>query len=414
MNRLHPINIRTLAVQLLTLFALALALPVNAAAPSESEERRVELSWPERIAISTMQRSPEAWAMREHKNLSQPEWGYTYGLILMAFERLYQRTGKPEYLDYAKTYVDQLIDVDGQIKDYILWEYNIDSINAGKLLFFLYQKFDDERYLKAMRTLREQLRWHPRTHAGGFWHKRIYPWQIWLDGLYMGATYWAQYAATFDEPLASFDDIANQFKLIERKTRDGKTGLLYHAWDESKKQHWADPKTGLSPHFWSRAMGWYAMALVDTLEYMPRAHPDRDELIAIFNRLVTALQPYQDSTGLWYQVVDQGQREGNYLEASGSAMFAYSIARGVKRGYLGQDFLPMAERAYQGLVDNLVKVDADDGEVHLTNICGSAGLGGDPYRPGTYEYYISEPRRDNDPHGVGPFILAGLELEELE
>ncbi len=367
-------------------------------------------SWAERMALTVIQQSPEAWRMRDYKLLDSPKWAYTYGLTLFAMQKLYQETGDEKYLAYGKTYVDQLIDEDGNIKGYEIYEFNIDDVNAGKLLFLLYEKYDDERYLKAMKSLRTQLEWQPRTRSGGFWHKRIYPYQMWLDGLYMGAAYYAQYAHTFEEPTAVFDDIAHQFILVESKTRDPKTGLLYHGWDESKLQHWADDETGLSQHFWSRAMGWYAMALVDTLEYFPEDHKNRDDLVEILNRLVTALVPFQHKSGLWYQVPDLGDRFGNYLEASGSGMLGYAIAKGVHDGHLPKRFLAIAEKAHEGLVKELIDINPLNNELHLTQICGSAGLGNSPYRPGTFEYYIDEAQRVNDPHGVGPFILASLEL----
>jgi len=395
----------------LTALLTAVLLCGQATTVRADEAGAEALSWAAKLADSTMKRSPEAWAMRPHKGLTEPRWGYTYGLTLLSFQKLYQRTGNVAYLDYATAYVDDLIDDEGRIRGYRTWEYNIDSVNAGKLLFLLHDKTGDSRYLKAMQTLRAQLDWHPRTKTGGLWHKLIYPWQMWLDGLYMGAAYYAQYAAKFDEPDASFDDIAHQFKLIESKTRDAKTGLLYHAWDESRLMPWSDKETGRSSHFWSRAMGWYAMALVDSLEQFPQAHPAKPKLVEILQREVDALVKVQHKSGLWYQVLDQGDREGNYLEASGSAMFAYAIAKGVNKGYLDASYRPVAERAFNALVKQLIRVDGD-GQVHLTGICGSAGLGGDPYRPGTFEYYISEPQRDNDPHGVGPFILAALELDK--
>jgi len=371
------------------------------------------VQWVERVAQTTMKHSPQAWQMRPHKGLTEPEWSYTYGLVLLGFERLYETTGNKAYLNYVTDYVDALIDDSGAIKDYVIYEFNIDDVNAGKLLFSLYAQTKDPRYLTAMQTLRKQMEWQPRTREGGFWHKRIYPWQMWLDGLYMGAAYYAQYAATFAEPATTFDDIAKQFILIEQKTRDPKTGLLYHGWDESRLQSWADPRTGLSKNFWSRAMGWYVMALVDTLEFMPAEHKDRAALIAILNRAISALQPYQQSSGLWYQVTDQVKRKGNYQEASGTAMFAYAIAKGVRLGYLPKKKLTMAKRAYAGMIDNLVKVDSKTGMVHITQVCSSAGLGGNPYRSGSFDYYIGEPVITDDAHGVGPFILAGLELDKL-
>lgn len=371
---------------------------------------RVDVPWSQRAVDSMIARSPEAWRMRPHKGLTEPQWAYTYGLALLATQRVYEQTRNPAHYDYVRTWVDSLIDEDGHIRNIEITDFNIDSVNAGKLLFALYEKTGDKRYRKAMDSLRTQLEWQPRTRSGGFWHKRIYPWQMWLDGLYMGSAYWAQYAATFGEDSESFDDITHQFALIESKTRDPETGLLFHGWDESRLLAWADEETGLSPNFWSRAMGWYAMALVDSWEHFPTNHAGRDTLAAILQRLIDALLPFQHESGIWYQVTDQGGREGNYLEASGTGMFVYAIAKGVRLGILDKQYLAVAEKGFDGLVTELVRIDAN-GQVSLTNICGSAGLGGIPFRDGSFEYYIGEPRVDNDPHGVGPFILAALELD---
>ncbi|MBC2606725.1 glycoside hydrolase family 88/105 protein [Pelagicoccus albus] len=386
----------------------SLGVKLNADTPANAVA--TDQPWSIRMAESLMKRSPEAWAMRPHKGLSEPKWGYTYGLALGAVEAVHQKHGGDPLHSYVKTYVDQLIDENGAIKDYHIWDFNIDSVNAGKLLFDLYERYDDPRYLKAMQDLRTQLKWQPTTSEGGYWHKRYYPWQMWLDGLYMGAAYQARYAATFGEPAEAFDQIVKQFVLIESKVRDPETGLLYHAWDESKLQLWADPETGLSPHFWSRAMGWYAMALVDTLEQMPEGHHGIAKLEAILKRLMQALEAHQDDSGLWYQVVDLPEAKGNYLEASGTCMFAYAAAKGVRLGYLANSYQQLAEKAFDGVLAELITVD-EDGEVHLDGVCGSAGLGGTPhYRDGSFAYYISEPIVRDDAHGVGPFILAALEL----
>jgi unsaturated rhamnogalacturonyl hydrolase len=233
---------------------------------------------------------------------------------------------------------------------------------------------------------------------------------MWLDGIYMASPFYAAFGQTFAEP-AAFDDVARQIILIEKHTRDPQTGLLYHAWDESKQQRWADPQTGCSPHFWGRAMGWYAMAIVDVLDYLPSEHPQREDILAILERLIGALVDVQDeSTGLWYQVLDQGQRAGNYLEASASCMFVYALAKAVRQGYLGQTYLDVARHGYQGILDNLLRLD-DQGLVNLEKTCGVGGLGGTPYRDGSYEYYISERIVTNDYKGVGPFILASIEME---
>lgn len=395
--------------QLLVMSASLICFSAKAQNQDPVLAKQSALATTELMANSIMQRHPEAWTMREFKQLKEPEWGYPYSLVLYGFQKLYLKTGNETYLAYAKTFVDQLIDADGKIKGYGITEFNIDSINPGKLLFLLHEKYQDKRYLKAMQTLRTQLQWQPRTTGGGFWHKNIYPWQMWLDGLYMGAPYYAQYAKQFNEPAKSFDDIAHQFLLIESKTRDKKTGLLYHAWDESHLQLWANKDTGLSPHFWSRSMGWYAMALVDTLDYFPAKHPKRKELIRLLNELAEALLKVQHSSHLWYQVTDQGDRYGNYLETSGSAMFAYAFAKGVNKKYLPQKYQQIATDIFNGIVQGHTELDKQ-GQLHLKNTCGSAGLGNEPYRTGTFEYYVSEAIRTDDPHGLGPFILAGVEI----
>ena len=365
------------------------------------------------LADSIMAQHPQAWTMREFKLLTEPEWGYPYSLVLYGFEKLYEKTGDERYLAYAKTFVDQLIDDKGKIHGYDITEFTIDAINPGKLLFLLYDKYQDPRYLTALQTLRKQLEWQPRTRSGGLWHKNIYPWQMWLDGLYMGAPFYAQYAQKFNEGNKSFDDIVHQFVLVESKTRDAKTGLLYHAWDESHLQKWADKDTGRSPNFWSRSMGWYAMALVDTLDYLPAKHPKRKELIRLLNQLAEALLPYQHASGLWYQVTDQGDRYGNYLESSGSAMFAYAFAKGYNHKYLPEKYRQISLNIFNGLVRDHTQVD-NQGLLHLLDTCGSAGLGNSPYRTGTFAYYVSEAVRTDDPHGMGPFILAGIEIANFK
>jgi unsaturated rhamnogalacturonyl hydrolase len=337
-------------------------------------------------------------------------WHYENGVMHKAIEQVWLKTGDSKYYDYIKRDIDQLVSAEGNIKTYSIQEYNLDQINPGRTFFPLYSATGDERYRKAAYLLREQLRGQPRTSEGGFWHKKIYPYQMWLDGIYMALPFYAEFGKIFGEP-AAFDDVAFQIIVIEKHTRDPKTGLLYHAWNESKQQRWADPETGCSPHVWGRAMGWYAMAIVDVLDHFPQNHPKRNDVLAIFERLITALESVQDkSTGLWYQVLDQGNRAGNYLEASGSCMFVYSIAKAVRLGYLAKTYLDMARKGYLGILDHLIRVD-DQGLVNLEQICGVAGLGGNPYRDGSYEYYVSEKTVTNDYKGVGSFILASLETE---
>jgi unsaturated rhamnogalacturonyl hydrolase len=283
-------------------------------------------------------------------------------------------------------------------------------IVAGRLLFNLYATTKENRYLIAMQTLRKQLAEQPRTASGGFWHKKIYPNQMWLDGLYMGEPFYAEYTVTFEKG-EKLDDIAKQFELIQLHATDKKTGLLYHAWDESKQMPWANKETGTSPNFWSRSIGWYVMALVDALDYFPKDHPKQKELVGYLNNVANALVKFQDKSGLWYQVTDKGDKAGNYLESSGTSMFAYAFAKGVNKGYLPKKFKTVATKAFDGLTRQLIKVDSN-GEVTITQACAVAGLGGNPYRDGSYEYYINERKKDNDPKATGPFILTALELNK--
>ncbi|MEN2398839.1 glycoside hydrolase family 88 protein [Flavobacterium sp. MC2016-06] len=366
-----------------------------------------DLKWSERMALSIMKRDPKAWQI---DNGEKPKWDYKLGLVMMSFERLYQKTNNPIYSTYVKDYYETVVNPSGEILNYKLEDYNIDSVNAGKVLFDLYNQTKDNRYLIALQTLRKQLETHPRTNSGGFWHKKIYPNQMWLDGLYMGTPFYAQYSSTFNEG-KDFDDIAKQFEQVHLHTLDKKTGLLFHAWDESKKMDWANKETGTSPNFWSRSIGWYMMALVDDLDYMPKDHPKRKELIQYLNDISKAVAKYQDQSGLWYQVTDSGKKQGNYLEASGSEMFVYAFAKGVNKGYLPVSYKKLAQKGFDGITKKLITVDAD-GEIHITQVCASAGLGGNPYRDGSYEYYIKEKIKVDNSHGLGPFILAALELEK--
>lgn len=362
----------------------------------------------EQIAATAM---TALWHDPARNEGGQPaRWSYEHGVVLKGIEGVWLSTGEGRYFSFIQKGMDNFVNADGTIRTYNAQDFNLDNINCGKNLLLLYKVTGQEKYRKAAALLREQLKNHPRTSEGGFWHKKIYPYQMWLDGLYMAEPFYAEYAATFHEPSA-FDDIAKQFILMESHSRDSKTGLLYHGWDESKKQRWADPITGHSPNFWDRAMGWYAMALVDTLDYFPRTHPQRADLIAILNRLAKAITNYQDpKTGLWYQVVDKGTEKGNYLEASGSSMFVYALFKGVRNGYLPATYLSVAKRGYKGLASEFIKTDAN-GQVNLDGTVSVAGLGGNPYRDGSYQYYLSEKVVRNDPKGVGAFLMASNEME---
>ena len=373
----------------------------------QDEPLSMQGDWTEKTTRTVMERNADQKSM---DFASQLKWSYTYGLMLKSMWAVWEKTQDPEILSYIERYYDTLITEDGTIQTYDRKKYNIDMINSGKALILLYDKTGKKKYLTAIQTLRDQMKEHPRTSEGGFWHKQRYTHQMWLDGLYMGSPFLAQYAKRFNEP-ALFDDVTKQIILMEKHARDPKTGLLYHGWDESHEQKWADPETGCSPNFWSRAMGWYAMAIIDVLDELPADHPDRTQVIAILDRMFAALEKVQDpKTGLWYQVLDQGDRQGNYLEATGSSMFVYAMAKGVRKGYVDARYLAVARKGYEGLLNHLVTVD-EKGWVNLHQCCAVAGLGGNPYRDGSYEYYVGETVRKNDPKGVGPFILAALEFE---
>ena len=341
-----------------------------------------------------------------------PKWVYDFGTELNGIKNLWLATGEKKYFDFIKKGVDTFVQDDGTINTYKLTDYNIDQIKMGDAVLLLYRVTNDAKYKKAADLLRLQLKNHPRTNEGGFWHKKIYPYQMWLDGLYMGEPFYAQYAETFNEP-QDFDDIANQFIWTEKHTRDEKTGLLYHAWDESKKMDWADKTTGRSSQFWGRAMGWYAMALVDVLDYFPKNHPKRAELINILNREMTALEKVQDKSGNWWLILDKPNEKGNYLEASASAMFVYAMAKGVRMGYLPETFMDSANKGWAGIQKEFISM-ANGGKITLEKTIGGAGLGGNPYRAGDYAYYIGEKIVQNDPKGVGSYINAATEMELMK
>lgn len=350
-------------------------------------------------------------AMNKWKDSTLPaKWSYDQGVVWEGIEALWRRTANPMYYDYIEKSVDAYVSNEGEIKTYKISDYNIDHIKNGRLLLTLYKVSLKPKYLKAAQTLRSQLQNQPRTSDGGFWHKNIYPSQMWLDGLYMGEPFYAEYSAMMHQDTA-FNDIARQFILMEKHARDAKTGLLYHGWDESKQQKWANKETGVSPNFWGRAMGWYGMALVDVLDYFPADHPQRAALVAILGRLAEAIKKYQDpSTKLWFQVLDKPKEAGNYVESSASAMFVYTLAKAVRQGNLPAAYFPIAKAGFDGMVKTFIEKDAQ-GMTNLKGTVSVAGLGGNPYRDGSYAYYISEKVVTNDPKGVGAFLLAGNEME---
>ncbi|MDR1226224.1 MAG: glycoside hydrolase family 88 protein [Prevotellaceae bacterium] len=365
-------------------------------------------SWAEKMANSEMKRYPEAWQMDFNK---KPRWNYCPGMEAYAIYLTYKATGSKQYLNYVKGFGDTLILADGTIRTYEMDKFNIDYVAGGKTLVALYKETGEDKYKKAIETLREQMRRQPRTSEGGFWHKQIYPHQMWLDGLYMASPFLALYAKEFNEP-ALFDEVAHQLILIARHTYNARTGLHYHGWDESMEQRWANKHTGTSPNFWSRSVGWYMMALVDVLEYLPEEHPRRPEILIILQNLSAAVEKYRDpKTGVWYQVTDQVGRDKNYLESSGTCMFMYTWAKGANNGWLDTSYHSKANKLFDNIVDQFIKTEAN-GTISITDGCAVAGLGGEKnYRDGSYEYYVSEPVRDNDPKSVATFLFGALELK---
>lgn len=365
-----------------------------------------------RMAESFMTWHKDSIMVKENKPAS---WDYEQGLMYKAIEKVWNRTGNGKYYEYVRRDMDRYVQKDGSIRTYKYDDFNLDNIPTGRALLTLYQQTqpDKDKYRKAADLLWKQIENQPQTKEGGFWHKKRYPYQMWLDGLFMAEPFAAEYSLIFNHP-EHFDHIAKQFALIEKYAVDDKTGLIYHAYDESKEQKWADPKTGRSPHFWSRAIGWYAMALVDVLDYIPANHPERANLIKYLQRLAPALVKYQDAkSGVWYQMTTQGTRKGNYFEASASCMFVYALAKGVRMGYLPASYLASAQKGYTGILKEFIEEEAN-GTISLNKTVSVGGLGGSPYRDGTYEYYLSEPIRKNDLKGVGPFIFASVEMEIAE
>ncbi|WP_433831220.1 glycoside hydrolase family 88/105 protein [Flavobacterium anhuiense] len=363
------------------------------------------------LAESVMYNNAAAWMTDFNP---KPVWGYVQGLVCLSLQEVSKEKNDPKYFDYVKnTYVDLLINEKGTIEGYQPETFKLDDINSGKILFSLYEKTKDERYRIAIEKLHEQLKKQPRITEGAFWHKKVYPNQVWLDGLYMGLPFYAQYAVTFGDAQA-FDDITSQLLTVQKHLKDPKTGLYYHGWDASKTVYWADPKTGLSQNFWGRGVGWLYMALIDVLEYLPANHKDRKAIELMFQNLTDDLVKVQDpATGVWFQVLNYPKRDGNYREATGSAMFVYGLAKGLQLKVLDKKHFKTLKKAYSGFQKEFIKIDGNK-QIEITSCCAGAGLGpaDNLVRNGTYDYYIHEAVRSNDGKAIGPFIMACLILEK--
>lgn len=357
--------------------------------------------------------TPDAplWNIESIRLGKKPHWNYIDGCMITALLCAADITGEKRYFDFAENFIDWYVHEDGTIEGYDVEEYNLDNVNEGRVLFDLYKATGKEKYKKAIELINSQLKNHPRTSTGNFWHKDIYPNQIWLDGLYMAQVFNLRYHQETDK---DYSDIVNQFKNVRKLMFNEETKLYYHGCDTSKTMFWADKETGCSKNYWLRALGWFTVSLVDNIDLIDN-EADKAELVKIFVEAMEGIAQYADAeTGMFYQVVDCGGREGNYLETSGSSMIAYAMMKGARLGVLDAKYAEMGKRAFDGICEKYLNFN-EAGELNLGGICLVAGLGPDdkPHRDGTYEYYISEPIVDNDAKGVAPFILAYTEIKRM-
>ena len=409
-------NARTI---LSLLLLLALHLPARSQRPYSL--------W---MTQSEMQRTPKSYLLDFS---TQPKWSYVMGIELEAMLDTYLLYKDTTILNYCQQYIDTMISPQGDIQGYRFEEYNLDNIRTGHFLARMYQLNPQSKCQIAMQTLMRQLHQQPRTEADSvFWHKAIYSYQVWLDGIFMGLPYRTLAASILDTPETDrpiYDDAIHQISTTYRRTLDPQTGLNRHAWDETHEMFWADPQTGLSQHCWGRAQGWFTMALIELLDVLPPDYGRRTEVLALLRQDLDAIIRWQDpSTGLWYQVMDSPRREGNYLEATCSSMFAYALLKAYRLGYVATRYRDAGLQAYQGILRQFIRINPDQ-TISLTRCCSVAGLGPgispkvlkaapnvkeNRRRDGSYQYDLSEPIRDNDPKGIGPFIWASLEYEKIE
>ena len=392
------------------------------------------------MTYSEMKRVPRSYLL---DFASKPRWSYVMGIELEAMLDTYLAYGGEKIRNYCQEYTDTMINAKGDIRGYNILEYNLDNIRTGHFVTRMYQQWPEAKNLLAMKTMMKQLQNQPRTIADKvYWHKAIYAYQVWLDGIFMGLPFrclTAPITTTAKEAKKGavnkiYDDAVNQLKITYERTLDKKTGLNRHAYDETRKTFWADKESGLSQHCWGRAQGWYSMALIEVLDVLPENYARRQEVIDLLQKDLDAVLKWQDKkTGLWYQVMDSPKRQGNYLESTCSSMFAYVLLKAWNKGYLGTKYRDAGVKAYQGIIDNFIRVNADK-TISLTQCCSVAGLGPaatpeveealkkinpkgsvkeNSKRDGSFDYYLSEPIRDNDAKGVGPFIWASLEMEKL-
>ncbi|WP_438480309.1 glycoside hydrolase family 88 protein [Oleiharenicola lentus] len=389
------------------------------AAPAPGDKARYEgatpLEWSIKMADSEMERRGDRHFFGGSNSKARID--YTTAFLGTSLIKLTEATGQKRFAEYGAKMGESFVQADGSIATYKMEDYNIDNIPPGKVLLLGWEQGKrDAKYKKAIDTLYDQMQKHPRTTDGGYWHKLRYPNQMWLDGLFMASPFLAHYSVLFQDP-AGLDEAAKQILLMDKHGYDAKNGLYRHAWSEPRDRDWADKKTGQSPNVWGRAVGWYAMAVVDSLEFFPPTHPEVEHVNEILRKIADGIVRWQDpKSGLWWQVMDQGDRKGNYLESTASSMFVYALAKGINRGFLSREkYLPAVIKGYEGIVRDFIRKEHDE-KISLTQCCEVAGLDftskGRP-RDGSFDYYISENIIDNDLKGVSAFIFAGIEIQKL-
>lgn len=354
------------------------------------------------------------WNIESIKQGKKPAWNYIDGCMMVSLLELYKTTKEEKYLTFVKNFVDYYVYEDGTILGYEKEKYSTDDVSETRVLFDLYAYTKEEKYVKAIHRVYEQILTHPRTKEGNFWHKKIYPNQVWLDGLYMMQPFYTRYETQMNK-MQNYSDIVQQFKNVYEIMRDPKTGLYYHGYDSSKTMFWADPKTGLSKNFWLRSLGWFTVSMIDVFEYMDeQMFDERHTIMEMFKETVDSILKVQDSKSkMFYQVPNFPGKEKNYLETSGSSMIAYAILKGVRLKALPPRYQEIGLEIFEGICNTYLTVKNDD--LNLGGICLVAGLGPENNlrRDGTYEYYMSEPIVENDAKGVGPFIMAYTEVKRI-
>ena len=367
----------------------------------------------DRLIADTVPEAP-VWNIENIKHGKAAGWNYIDGCMMTSLYTIYKLRGEKRYLDFIDNFIDYYVYEDGNVRGYELETYNVDNLNEGRVLFDLYAETGKDKYLKAIELLHKQVLGQPRTEYGNFWHKKIYPDQVWLDGLYMAQVFYTRYETQFNGG-KNLDDVVKQFENVYAHMYDKRKRLYYHGWDCTKKAFWSDRQTGLSKNFWLRAVGWYTVGLVDAIGNFPDgAESLKERLNLIFGSTLEGLEQYIDAEkDMFWQVVDCGKREGNYLETSGSAMIAYAMMKGARLGLVDKRFAATGRRIFEGICREYLS--ERDGKLNLGGICLMAGLGPESNRrrDGTYEYYISEPVVENDAKGTGPFVMAYTELLQL-